>query len=244
MHWTKFAVAAAFAALAQPALADVVVIRANGPSAGRFPPGKTLPDATRLTLKQGDQIVLLDTHGTRTLAGPGVFAATGGPAVAAPSALSAMASNATNRRARVGAVRGLTAVPPVTTTRPGIFLVDVAVPGSVCVVDSATVTLWRGDARAAAATTLTGGDGTTATVSWIRGQTTAPWPVALRVAEGSSYRLRSTAGAAETIVQFRTLAAQPANLQQLASALIKHGCQGQVDVLVATTPTSVAAAGS
>lgn len=223
--------------VAQAAAADVIVVRANGPSATRYPPGKTLPDAARLKLQKGDQIVLLDARGTRSLAGPGDFAATAAPSASAPSTASAMASTAINRRQRVGATRSMSAmVEP--TFRPGIFLVDVAAPGKVCVVDTGAVTLWRGNSRVPATTTLTSSDGKTATVSWIAGQATQPWPTTLPVKQGASYQLSSSTNPMAMPLQFEALATRPADLQQLAATLIARGCQNQVDVLVATTPPS------
>ena len=234
MRWISMAAAALIAGGGQAARADVIVVRSNGPSAARLPPGKTLSDNTRLTLQRGDQIVLLDARGTRTVTGPAVVSAAGDPSRAAPTALSAVIGPSTSRRSRVGAVRGMSRTPPA-TSRPGIFLVDVTKPGRMCVVDPAAVTMWRADASAAAATVLTAGDGRSATVNWIAGQNTAPWPTALPVAQGASYQLLPARGGLAVTIEFQTLAAPPANLQQLAAGLITHGCQAQVDVLVATT---------
>lgn len=240
MHWTRGAIIAVAAVAGQAAIADVIVVRANGPSAARFPAGKTLPDGARIAMQRGDQIVLLDARGTRTLTGPGNFPATGGASAAAPTTLTALASTSTSRRARVGAVRGVPAV-DAATMRPGIFLVDVAVAGRVCVADPTAVTLWRAGTRDAAATTLTASDGRSATVSWIAGQETSPWPASLPVAQDATYRIVPASGGAGVSVKFQTLATPPADLPQLASALIAHGCQGQVDVLVATTSTAATA---
>ncbi|WP_375383151.1 hypothetical protein [uncultured Sphingomonas sp.] len=226
--------AVAILAAAAPALADVVVIRASGPSAPRYAAGKSLPDGARIVLQRGDQIVLLDAHGTRTVSGPGTFPAVGS-ATAAGSSLITLASNTADRRNRVGAVRNLpTGTPAV---RPNIFLVDVAAAGNVCVVDPRSVTLWRGAADAAGSSTIVGADGSTATVAWIKGQTTQPWPTTLPVAADRSYRVTQagSAKAAPVPIAFQLMAAPPTDLPELAKGLIAHGCQAQVDVMIATT---------
>lgn len=237
MRWIRYAGAPLLMVVAQAAVADVIVVRSNGPSATRYPPGKRLPDNARLKLQKDDQIVLLDARGTRTLSGAGDFPATAAPSAAAPSTAAAIASTATSRRQRVGATRSMSAmVEP--TFRPGIFLVDVAAPGKVCVVDTGAVTLWRGNSRVPATTTLTGSDGATATINWIAGQATQPWPATLPVRQGARYQLSSSTSAMAMPLQFEALGSRPADLQQLAAALIARGCQNQVDVLVATTPPS------
>lgn len=227
----RYAAGAALLAIAPPAGADVLVVRSNGPSAARYAPGHSLGDDAKIALRKGDQVVLLDTRGTRVLTGPGLFRATGGPAAAAPSALMALAGNATQRRARVGAVRNL---PDGTSVRPNIFFVDIAAPGPMCVTDPAAVQLWRGKADTASIATIAGDDGATATIRWIKGQSTQPWPTALPVAQGRSYRLVDPAGVA-TALSFKTLDPPPTDLNGLASSLIAHGCKAQVDVLIAAT---------
>ncbi len=240
MRSTRPIIAAiAILSAAAPALADVVVIRASGPSAPRYVAGRSLPDDARIVLQRGDQVVLLDAHGTRTVSGPGTFPAVGAATVNG-SSLITLASNTADRRNRVGAVRNLpTGTPAV---RPNIFLVDVAAPGNVCVVDPKSVTLWRGAADDAGSSTIVGADGTTATVAWIKGQTTQPWPTTLPVAADKSYRVIKTGStkAAPIPIAFQLLATPPADLPQLAKGLIAHGCQAQVDVMIATTGAAAA----
>ena len=72
-----------------------IVVRASGPSAHDYPVGKSLANGSKIILRAGDSITLLDAHGSRTMRGPGTF--TVGSATAG--------ANAT-MRARVGAVRG------------------------------------------------------------------------------------------------------------------------------------------
>lgn len=52
-----------------------VVVRSTGPSAGRYQVGTSFSDGSVITLVEGDQLVILNADGTRTLSGPGQFAA-------------------------------------------------------------------------------------------------------------------------------------------------------------------------
>lgn len=85
------------------ALVRAIVTRSAGPSAALYPAGKKLFGNVRLTLKTGDQVELLDARGSRTLRGPGVFAA-GDTDVSAASV--AAIARPSVPRARGGAVRG------------------------------------------------------------------------------------------------------------------------------------------
>ena len=66
--------AASLAALgflvATPAQAGVVV-KSSGPSAGTYPVGKKLDDASSVTLRSGDSLTVLTSSGTRVITGPG-----------------------------------------------------------------------------------------------------------------------------------------------------------------------------
>lgn len=236
MRWTEFGVAAALALAAAASTADVLVIRASGPSAARFPAGKRLPDAARVTLQRGDTVVLLDRHGTRSVAGPGSFTAAGNSSGPTPSALAALTAGTAGRRARVGAVRN---EPTGPERRPGIFLVDVAAAGRTCLADRAAVTLWRAASQEVATSVITPRVGASASVSWIKGQSTQPWPEALPTADGASYRIvtdpANAAPRAPVEITFALLKGAPADLSQLAQGLIAARCQAQIDLLVATT---------
>lgn len=225
-------VAAAFilASIAGSASAAVLVVRASGPSAKSFPAGKALADNARISLKANDSLVLLDSRGTRTLRGPGVFTP-GGPAVAnTRSAIGTAAVSTSNRRARIGAVRSV----GMTTARsPSIWHVDVSKSTNFCVADPAKVTLWRADGTKAAALTVTGADGKAETLAWAEGSTTLIWPADLTISEGSRYTLNWPGAAAPTALTFRTLA-KPGGIEDMAASLIQKGCQAQLDLLIET----------
>ena len=92
----RIATAIVVLAASTASLATVLVVRAAGPSAKVYPPGKALPESAKIQLQSGDSVMLLNTSGARTLRGPGTFAvASSGENLA----------DAANRRARFSAMR-------------------------------------------------------------------------------------------------------------------------------------------
>jgi hypothetical protein len=231
------------AAVAAPLSAATLVVRSAGPSSSAFPPGKVLQPTSKLALKANDQVTLLDEHGTRTLRGPGNFTATATAATDAAggnTALAALVSQRTDRRVRIGAVRG---VESNTGRPPNIWFVDSSRPGTVCVADPAAAMLWRAGGDAAAKTTIAGVTGTSAaTVDWSPGQAVQAWPATLPITEGARYRL--TTGNAAPVEIRLTLSGKPASdVQGMASTLIAKGCSAQLDQLVETTAAATKASG-
>ncbi len=218
-------IAAVLLAGATAAAADILVVRSTGPSARSYPPGKRLPENTRLVLKPSDQLTVLDGRGTRIIRGPGTFVA------GASAGRVASAVPATDRRARIGAVRG---VDTGELRPPSIWHVDVARSSNVCVADPAKVTLWRADAAGAATLSISGEGGRSRRLDWQPGSTTLGWPSDLPVAEGAEYRLAGVGTAPPTTIRFRTMPARLAGLEDMAQALIRNECQAQLDLFVET----------
>jgi hypothetical protein len=213
-------------ATATAAAADILVIRSIGPSSATYPPGKRLPDNAQLTLRAADQLILLDGRGTRMLRGPGTFAAG-----AAPQRI-ASAQPVQQRRARIGAVRGVEAG---VLRPPSLWHADVAQDETFCLADPPAITLWRRDTTAAATLTITRvADSATRRVVFEAGASTAAWPADLPLADGARYRLSRPDVAQPTLLTFRGLGRAPAALQDLASSLIAAGCNSQLDLLVET----------
>lgn len=208
------------------ALADILVVRSSGPSAKSFPPGKRLPESARISLKASDQLVVLDGRGTRIIRGPGTFTA-GAPTVGR----TASAGPAVQRRARIGAVRG---VETGELRPPSIWHVDVARSSNFCVADPSKVTLWRADAAEALNLSIGGSGGRLKRLSWQPGSSTMAWPSDLPVAEGAEYRLSWTGGATPTTLRFRTVPAKPAGLEDMAQTLIRNQCEAQLDLFIDT----------
>lgn len=233
LNLARAAIGAALLALPGMAMADVLVVRAIGPSAAAYKPGRKLADTASIALKAGDQITLLDNKGTRTLKGPGSFTAAASGSTAAPTTLAGLASTAGGRRARTGAVRDVRAM--AEAARPSIWMVDAGQSGTVCVPKADGVSVWRKDADAAGATTITGPGGQRGSIAWIKGQSMQPWPANLPVTPGASYTLKGAgAAAAGTAVKFALVDSPPGDLSALGSTLIASGCQAQLDMLIAT----------
>ena len=228
------AAAALTAALAGTALAGPVVVRAVGPSAKAYPVGKQLPDSAQLVLKPGDTLVLLDARGTRTISGPGTFAAvsTGTRAGATQTASQILRTNSSSER-RGGAVRG--GLPTMATRSPNLWYVDLSKSGTVCVADPATVRVWRAPSDKAADVKVSGA-GASGAISLPAGATVADWPKSVPVADGAEYTIVMD-GTAPAKIKFVTVP-MPANLEATASQLIAKGCKTQLDLLIATTSAS------
>lgn len=231
------------AAVAAPLSAATLVVRSAGPSAGAYPPGKVLQPTAKLMLKANDQVTLLDEHGTRTLRGPGNFAATATAAADADTgntAIAALVSQRGDRRVRIGAVRGVEAD---TGRPPNIWFVDASKPGTVCVADPTSAMLWRPGGDMAAKTMIASLAGSaSATLDWAPGQAIQSWPASLPITEGARYKL--TTGTSAPVEIRLTLSGKPAaDVQGMASTLIAKGCQTQLDQLVDTTAATTKASG-
>jgi hypothetical protein len=219
-------IALACLAAASAAAADILVVRSIGPSSASYPPGKRLPDTARLTLRAADQLMLLDGRGTRMLRGPGTFTAS-----AAPQQV-ASAQPVLQRRARIGAVRGVEAGP---LHPPSLWHADIAQNETFCLAEPPALTLWRRDTAAALLLTVTRvSDGATRRIVFEAGASTAAWPADLPLADGIRYRLMRPDVAQPTEIAIRSLGRTPTALQDLASSLIAAGCNAQLDLLVET----------
>ena len=219
---------ALFATVAASAAANVLVVRSSGPSAKSYPAGRSLPDNARVTLREGDTLIVLDSRGTRTFRGAGTYAL-----ASAPQASTRTVATSDGRRARVGAVRSAGIVPTSPTT---IWHVDVSQSGNMCLASAANVMLWRPDPSETTTLTITGPGGTRQ-VEWQAGRATVAWPSDLAITSGAQYSLSHPGVAVPSRVTFRTLASPPADMQGVAEALIQNQCREQLDLLVDSAPT-------
>lgn len=217
---------------AAAAVAGPMVLRASGPSAAQFKAGTRVPDDRPVLLKTGDVLVVLDSRGTRSVAGPGSFRFDTAAADAASGPTFAeLLTQKTERRARIGAVRGGTGE-AVVPRPPGLWAIDAAAGGSVCVLDAGQLSLWRAD-PAAAATLKVSRDGAAGETPFAPGQPTAAWPAGVAVVDGASYQITGLAKPAT--LQVHVLQPQPATLEALATALIANSCAGQVERMARLT---------
>ncbi|MDB5671025.1 MAG: hypothetical protein JWO25_1984 [Alphaproteobacteria bacterium] len=222
---TRSLVAAALAASAGAACADILVLRADGPSARSFPPGRRLADNARLVLKASDELIVLDGRGTRMIRGPGNFIAG-----VTPPARIASAEPVLQRRARIGAVRGVPSGPP----RPGsIWEVDVAKSSNVCVADPSKIRLWRSDPSTSGLLTVTRlPDGASRQLRWDSGVANLAWPDGFAIADHAQYRLGWAGQAAPANITFRALAQPPSGMDGTATALLANNCTAQLDLFI------------
>lgn len=218
------------------ALAETIVVKSGGPSAGSYPPGRKIADNSMVTLKAGDMLTLLDGRGTRTLKGPGSFNTSAASASASDTrtTLAGLLGTQKVRRARTGAVRG-GAGEGKAPRSPNLWYVDISRSSTVCVPDAANVQLWRPDLmNAVNVTARDAGTGRSAVVPFDKGQFRANWPASLPVTEGSQYQLSWSGLKNPVAIRFALMDAGGEGLESMASALISQGCQAQLDLLVET----------
>ncbi|AYJ87468.1 hypothetical protein D3Y57_17975 [Sphingomonas paeninsulae] len=235
MSWTnktmKLAAAALAVGIAGTALAGTIVIRADGPSKGSYPPGKSLTG--RVALRAGDTLVVLDGRGTRTLTGPAsIDLSATRTASAAPSALTSLIRNAGARQVRTGAVRGGTTVE---ANSPNLWYIDTTRSGTVCIADRSQATLWRKSMTNAVTLTLTrGSDHKAVPLTFAVGQSVRSWPVSdMPITTSSDYWLSGPGIAKPVSVRIETVGNPGTTPDTIAAALIEKGCSHQVDMLVA-----------
>jgi hypothetical protein len=206
-------------------MADILVVRSVGPSAGSFAPGKRLPETARISLKPGDRLIVLDGRGTRVIRGPGTFTA------GVPTPVPLHSGPASQRRSRIGAVR---TDETAQLRPPSIWHVDVSKSSNVCVANPAKVTLWRADPAKALSLEIDGGSGEAKRIAWQAGSSTLAWPSDLPVTDGAAYRLSRGGGTALVGIRFRTMPATPAGLEDMAQTLIRNRCDAQLDRFIET----------
>jgi len=203
------------------ALADVLVIKAVGPSARQYPPGRRLPDNATLNLKNGDVVTVLKDRGTRIFRGPGRVSVASAPTPGPRSG---------GVRIAAGAVRG---GPP--TGAPGqatnLWQYDVGTTGRACFQASQPLVLSRTDARKALRLVLTQAGGTRTTLHWPAGQQTlalAPDQLA-RTTRIEYRRPNSSRRKVVTLIEVKD---DPSDRSALVLGLMKQGCSQQVDTFV------------
>ena len=211
--------AAACVASSVPALAKSLVVRSAGPSSKAYPPGKALPDSARISLQPGDSVTILAPGSKRTLRGPGTFPAGSGN----PNALASAAS----KRTRFGAMRtGDLAL------NPSPWNLDVTQSGTMCIASADGLKMWRPSSEEPGTLSISASEGPAITIEWPAGKSTIDWPTAVKVADGTEYRLALSGGTSPGSVKFTVMTGIPDDVTDAAQSLIQHGCQNQLEVLV------------
>jgi hypothetical protein len=234
LSWTNKKLLGCAAALAlcagTAAAAETIVVKSSGPSARAYPPGKSIPDASKVSLKAGDIVTILDGRGTRVFRGPGIFSTTA--STATNTSIGTILKNTGARQVRTGAVRGV-AMAPVKRP-PNIWLVDGSKPGTVCYAGAEGVSLWMPARDKATPITLTRvADGKSAIVEFAAGQSIRSWPSdQLALADGQDYRVSANGTNTTHVIRFAAMGPNPQGIENTAAAFIKAGCEGQLDTLI------------
>jgi hypothetical protein len=221
------------AALAATALATSasagLVVRSVGTGAAAFPVGRTVTPGTPITLAAGDMLTILDGQTTRTFRGPGSFdlgrAAQATTALA--SASTALSSQATTRKPRLGTVRG---VPPIDSPTLWDVDLDSTDTGPHCITDAQNIILRRSSASAPTALSIAPPKGNPVLVQIEAGKASTPWPKSLP-ASGSYTLMR---GSDTRTLSFAKVPSPSGNATTDAETLIKAGCTRQLERFVAS----------
>ena len=211
--------AAAAALCSAGALANVVVVKSFGPSARAYPPGKTLPVATKLKLQGGDVVTILGPGTKQTLRGPGNFDTT-----------QVSLDTAASQRGRFAALRN-TKVPH----SPTVWDIDVTQSGKICVANARQLQLWRPQSDEAESLEIRSADGRTEKLNWVSGKALAAWPASLPIKSGERYEIVSSQRTDKSSVEVAVLSSAPLERVATAQALIQNGCENQLDLLLANT---------
>jgi hypothetical protein len=227
-------------AIGVPAMAQIMVMRAQGPSAGVYRAGTLLPANRPLVLRAGDHVTLLEGGGTRQFDGPGSFLPQG-PSAQARGALVALFSHNPPPPSRLGAARGLAS--EASAARPlappaNIWQIDVASPGDFCVAAGQPVELWRRDTNAASIVITRMSDNGKRTLAWPAGAASLEWPADLPLTDGEAYLVWTSDGMDAGVI-WRAVDAPSGDWTGFAGQLLQKGCFAQLDTLrVALDPTN------
>jgi len=216
--------------IGQAAAADLVVVESRGAD---LKPGQAVDATKPLTLKEGQQVILISPAGkTIKLRGPWDRPPLGDAADTSPdvaAALNALITQKLARSDKVGVVRsgGDGEVVP-----PEPWLLDVTHVGNRCLPENSPVTFWR----------PAGGNGATRLVvtpydrSW---QARAEWPAgADRLVVPRTLPLHNratyivTVGGKETAITLITIPAAVSNDAMRAGWMIEAGCDPQAQALL------------
>ncbi|MEO7563885.1 MAG: hypothetical protein ABIS46_01470 [Sphingomicrobium sp.] len=208
--------ATAVALSSTAAVASVVVVRSLGPSSKAYPPGKTLTESAKITLQGGDVVTVLGPNSAQTLRGPGNF-----------NTNTVSLASAASKRGRFGALRA-----GEIAKNPSVWDIDATQTGKVCVTDTSKLQLWRPDSTAEASVNIRTSDGAVQPVTWVAGNSSVPWPAALKLISGSDYQIEWQETGEKSDVTIVQVPAMGDDLVGAAQLLIQNGCKNQLDVLV------------
>lgn len=221
------------------AAAAGVVVKSAGPSAGTYPVGKKVADASTITLRAGDRITVLTNGGTKVMQGPGTFRV-GEGATRTRARFARLTRQGASNRARTGAVRGTGKGSP---TMPNLWLVNVAASGTTCLYNLENVRLWRPAAAEGQTYTIAQKESDMSLdVNFVEKESSRTLdPEGLKLTNGMTYTITGPAmaeaggaqAASNAAVDVKIVALTETYRQPdlLAAALAENGCLGQLSVL-------------
>lgn len=240
MSMRRLGLTAAAAALAitvaGTAAAQSMVVRSTGPSASKYPTGMKLKSTDKVTLVKGDRVVLMQAGKTRTLSAPGTYPASGNVQVSQSmgTTVSRMLASGPTGRMRGGATRSgeLTTPTPAAMHAPNLWLLDYREAGTFCVVDPATLVLWRPEMETKQMLRIDRGE-QSAYLDIPEGANFRKWPTeTMPVQFGVDYRLSGAGLAAPVTVRFTSMGPIPDSADASVDALLSKGCTPQLNRLV------------
>ena len=215
-----------------PVAQRAIVVKSEGPSAGRYPVGAILTASSEIVLKAGDELQILDGEGTRLFSGPARIRdlnARGPVSGDWQTLLQWMRSAQAERTAIVAGTRALRLSGAMPTSVPRLWLVDPAEGGSWCVADGASITLWRRDASASTSVVVTHEDRKDTTAQWAIGRTELVLPDTIPT-ETIRLSIR-VGGAGATKVVVHAIDPSINDLMRLARTLYGHRCFAQLSAI-------------
>ena len=215
--------------------AKVLVLRASGPSAQQFRPGRVLPEPLKIKLKVGDRLSLLDAKGTRELMGPATVNDQSGTKDKTPRltwdnlvGTGLRVDAAGIRGQKVARERGPQSIPHE-RGQVDLWQIDPEIAGDWCVNDLSAIELWRPVTSGIMQVSLKHGE-VSAGAAWRSGQSVISWPRALRASEQEPYTLEVGRGMPNQIVLHKVDFGS--DLDELARKLASRGCYHQLRMLL------------
>lgn len=244
MRWTINSIGTVLLSLGMAGLvpitalqADPIVIKYEGPSSQSYKPGKKLVPNTKINLKSGEILTVLDERGTRTLRGPGTFSASspsnGG--TVSQTSLARLIKTSSVSRARTGAVRGGPSDDQV-RTNPNLWFIDISKSAKICVADFQNIQLWRSNTQISQQiTTADSRNGGYAPVIFRKGEASVRWPSSVTPTEKGRYTIAVQGESAIVDVELvKVDITGEETLDIMAAKLLDKGCQVQSEQLAAT----------
>ena len=230
------------------ALLSITLIPASASEAGelviiesqsdRYYSGEVLQNGCSVRLVEGETLTLLSESGKLSkLTGPHTGSPTLGSTPSAEPLLPALAALVTTSGAdlnSMGGSRGLEAPRP-TTPEPVDSAAWNLVPergGTQCVVEGASVHLWRADSEATARLVIQKLEPSqTHETDWQGGDTRIAWPEAIPLTEGATYLIRVGHALPFHQIKLRKLSRSASSGAQAVGWLFARDCRAQARLL-------------